>query len=166
MLETAIMLIFPIFLSLALGWDVATFTIPNWLNIGLVLLFIPAALLAHLSFEAIGWHVLIGVILLGLGMGLFAAGYAGGGDAKFLAAIGLWLGPSALVAFLLYTALAGGLLALGLLAFRGMPIPYKWGQHEAVMRLHEPGGGIPYGVALSAAALLVYPATPVFVAFS
>jgi prepilin peptidase CpaA len=29
-----------------------------------------------------------------------------------------------------------------------------------VLRLHDAGGGVPYGIALAAAALLIYPDTP------
>jgi prepilin peptidase CpaA len=32
-------------------------------------------------------------------------------------------------------------------------------RHQWIMRLHEKGGGVPYGIALAAAALTVYPQT-------
>ena len=56
-------------------------------------------------------------LALGLGLGfsigafLFWLGGFGGGDAKLLAAVGATLGPRALLAFLFYCAIAGGLLA-------------------------------------------------------
>ena len=34
------------------------------------------------------------------------------------------------------------------------------------LRLHERGCGIPYGVAIAGAALLIYPSTPWFAAFA
>ena len=61
-----------------------------------------------------GWMSLA----LGLGLGfsigafLFWLGGFGGGDAKLLAAVGATLGSGALPAFLLYSAVAGGLLAV------------------------------------------------------
>ena len=60
-----------------------------------------------------GWMALA----LGLGLGfsigafLFWLGGFGGGDAKLVAAVGATLGPRSLPAFLLYVAIAGGLLA-------------------------------------------------------
>ena len=56
-------------------------------------------------------------LALGLGLGfsigalLFWLGGFGGGDAKLVAAIGATLGPRSLLTFLLYAAIAGGLLA-------------------------------------------------------
>jgi prepilin peptidase CpaA len=38
-------------------------------------------------------------------------------------------------------------------------LPPALADHAWVARLHEPNGGVPYGIALAAAALLVYPST-------
>lgn len=56
------------------------------------------------------------LVLLVLGAAAFAAGVLGGGDVKLLAAAGLFAGPAHMVAFLLVVALAGGALALAVLA--------------------------------------------------
>ncbi|MBN9576732.1 MAG: prepilin peptidase, partial [Alphaproteobacteria bacterium] len=79
-------------LVVAAAWDVASFTIPNTLQLGLVLAFIAFALLAPLPLSVVGMHVLAGLTALALGFTLFALGYVGGGDAKLLAAVALWLG--------------------------------------------------------------------------
>jgi prepilin peptidase CpaA len=42
----------------------------------------------------------------------FALGGLGGGDIKLLAAIGAWLGPSGAIWLVLYTGIAGGVMAL------------------------------------------------------
>lgn len=42
----------------------------------------------------------------------FALGGLGGGDIKLLAAIGAWLGPTAAIWLVLYTGIAGGVMAL------------------------------------------------------
>jgi prepilin peptidase CpaA len=46
-------------------------------------------------------------------------GRTGGGDVKLMAALGTWLGPSMIVKAFLYSAIAGGLLALLVAARRG-----------------------------------------------
>ena len=45
---------------------------------------------------------------------LFALGMLGAGDAKLLAAIGAWVGPTGMVWVLLLTGVAGGVLALAM----------------------------------------------------
>ena len=89
----------------------------------------------------------------------FARGWIGGGDAKLAAATALWLGLAHLVDYLLYASLLGGALTLLILQFRVVPLPKMlWGRQWAE-RLHERDNGVPYGIALAAAALLVYPQT-------
>jgi prepilin peptidase CpaA len=48
---------------------------------------------------------------------------------------------------------------LVLLQFRKLPLPALLARQPWIMRLHEAGGGIPYGIALAAAALAIYPKT-------
>jgi prepilin peptidase CpaA len=50
---------------------------------------------------------------------LYYLGGLGMGDCKLLAAVGAWIGPEQTVFALLGTALAGGVLALGCVAWRG-----------------------------------------------
>ena len=40
-----------------------------------------------------------------------------------------------------------------------MPLPPILATQEWAQRLHQKGGGVPYGIALAAAALFVYPNT-------
>ena len=56
-------------------------------------------------------------------------------------------------------SLFGGVLTLVLIQFRKLPLPGPLARQPWIMRLHETGGGIPYGIALAAAALAVYPRT-------
>ena len=97
--------------------------------------------------------------MLAVGIGMFALGWLGGGDAKLLAAAALWLGFDRLLEYLLYVAMAGGLLALSILIYRSIAPPLWLCREEWAMRLHAKTGGIPYGIALAAAGLLVYPST-------
>jgi prepilin peptidase CpaA len=51
-------------------------------------------------------------------------------------------------------------LTLLLLRFRTVSLPEVLARQNWVQRLHQKDGGIPYGIALAAAALVVYPDTP------
>jgi prepilin peptidase CpaA len=78
----------------------------------------------------------------------------GGGDAKLIAATCLWLGPEGCLAFMIYTALAGGALTLILLAARKFGAVYAPVLPAPLGRHLEPAGDIPYGVAIAAGGLL------------
>jgi prepilin peptidase CpaA len=89
----------------------------------------------------------------------FARGWIGGGDAKLAAATALWLGFDQLMNYLIYASLLGGVLTYALLRFRLYPLPRWLAGHEWAERLHRSDAGVPYGIALATAALLVYPET-------
>ena len=156
MAELLVLTIFPGLIIAAAVSDIARFKIPNWLVVSLTAAFPPIALLIHMPLETLGSHALAGAIMLAVGFALFAPGYIGGGDAKLLAAVALWLGMSHLLHFLVYTAMFGGLLALALLAFRSLPLPASLTGVGWVDRLHTPGGAAPYGVAIGLGALIVF----------
>ncbi|MEM6712548.1 MAG: prepilin peptidase [Pseudomonadota bacterium] len=130
-------------------------TIPNKLCLALVGSFFAAAMLAGLSLETIGWHALASIVALVVTFGLFVLGVFGGGDAKLTAAIALWLGPSLAFEFALLTGVLGGALTLAVLVFRAnrhylIAINAPW-----ATRLLSADVGIPYGIALSGAAMIV-----------
>ena len=66
----------------------------------------------------IGLCLAVGLGALVLGMGMFAAGWIGGGDGKLFAVCALWLGWPAVLPFMLYTGLAGGALTFAILGLR------------------------------------------------
>ena len=156
MTELLVLTIFPGLIIAAAVSDVARLKIPNWLVLLLTAAFLPVALFIHMPLETLGSHALAGCIMFAVGFALFAPGYIGGGDAKLLAAVALWLGMSQLLHFLVYTAMFGGLLALALLAFRSLPLPASLMGVGWVYRLHTPGGAAPYGVAIGLGALIVF----------
>jgi len=104
-------------------------------------------------------HAEAAVAVLAVVFGFFACGWIGGGDAKLAAATALWLGFGHLADYLLYASLLGGALTVLLIQFRALPLPRLFVGREWVERLHRRDGGVPYGIALAAAALLVYPHT-------
>lgn len=141
--------------------DVASFTIPNRLNAALAVAFLPAALLVHLPWGVIGVCVLTGVVALLLGIGLFAAGLCGGGDAKLIAACALWLGLPAVIPFLLFTSLAGGVLGIVVLVARkAIPASVVASGPAWIGRLLGPERHLPYGVAIAVGAFVALPHSP------
>jgi prepilin peptidase CpaA len=132
----------------------------------MVLAFLPLGLLAGLGPWELLDHVGAGLIGLLLGVLLFIPGRFGGGDAKLLAAIALWIGLDSLFPYVLYVALAGGIMVPVFTMMRSVPLPRLLLGQAWALRLHNPGSGIPYGIALAAGALLVYPHTVWFAALA
>lgn len=148
--------VFPLLVIVAALKDVTTMTIPNWLCGALALSFLPAALASGLPLSVVGTHLAVGLAALLAGMGMFAARWLGGGDAKLFAAVALWLGWPDTGTFLVVTGLAGGALTLGLLSARKVaPMLPTFGPSWSA-RLLEPEGDIPYGVAIAAGALFAF----------
>ena len=164
-IETLPLLAFPVLLVVAALTDVTSFTIPNWISSALLLAFPVAALAAGLPWGEVAQHAAVGGVALVIGMGMFAMNWMGGGDAKLMSASALWLGLSGAPSYLMWTALAGGALAVTLITARklraAMPVATgpRW-----VGALLEPKGDIPYGVALAAGALLAFPSSGLFLA--
>jgi prepilin peptidase CpaA len=154
---TAALLAFPVLMIAAALCDVATMTIPNRISIALVPAFFLAAWLARMPLGDIGVHVGVGLAALVVMAGCFAMGWLGGGDAKLLAAASLWIGPMAAGPFLMFTAFAGGLLALTLLVARTMAKSSADRGPAWLRQLLTPKGAIPYGVAIATGAIAAFP---------
>ena len=151
--------IFALLVVVAAVRDLTTFTIPNWISVSLAAAFVPAAIVVGVPLATIGWSALVGVIMLVVGIIMFSLRWIGGGDAKLMAAASLWLGVQGLAPFMLYTGLAGGALALTLLAARSAWLrPYAAVGPSWMDRLATPGGATPYGVAIAVGALASFPA--------
>ncbi|MCB1460477.1 MAG: peptidase, partial [Nitratireductor sp.] len=54
----------------------------------------------------------------------------------------------------------GGILTLVILRIRAVPLPDRIASVGWIARLYRADEGIPYGIALAAAAIFVYPQTP------
>jgi prepilin peptidase CpaA len=146
-------------MAFAAASDLLTMSISNRVSLALSAAFLALALTCGFPLPTILWHLAAGLLVLAAGFGLFARGLVGGGDAKLAAAAALWLGLDRLFDYALVGALLGGVLTLGLLVFRFMPLPGWLARHESAVRLHQCDAGVPYGIALAAAALLIYPST-------
>lgn len=135
-------------------------TIPNRITVGVIVAFCIAALCAQLGWASLASHVCAGLLMLVVGIGMFSLGWLGGGDAKLLAGAALWFGFESLLQYLMMVSLAGGVLVLVLLAYRSRSLPLWMYRQPWALRLHAKAGGVPYGIALAAAGLWLYPSTP------
>jgi prepilin peptidase CpaA len=138
--------------------DLRSRRIDNRIGLGLILLFALHQLLAASAPPP--WRsVAIGIGMLVVGIIIWRRGLIGGGDAKLLAVMAMWAGPTEVVGFLVATSLAGGVLALLTLWYRHIgwaylaPLRTTMGQ-IAASRLPTVGigisAGLPYGVAIAA----------------
>ena len=152
--------LFPAMMAFAASSDLLTLTISNRVSLVLVGGFVALALIGGVSAADILSHLAAGCVVLVAAFSLFARGIVGGGDAKLAAATALWLGFDHLLPYLLYASLLGGALSVGLIWFRMAPLPDWLARHDWAQRLHGKDAGVPYGIALAAAALAVYPQTP------
>jgi len=157
LLHILLLMVFPALVIGAALRDASSFTIPNWISAAAVAAFFPVALASGVALPTLAISLGVGVAALALGIGMFALGWIGGGDAKLFAACGLWLGWPALLPFMAWTAIAGGLLAVGLLGARKVGQPVAAYGPAWIGRLLTPGGNVPYGVAIAVGALAAFP---------
>src|SRR5271166_5904621 len=157
MLSEAIGLtLFPATMAFAAASDLLTMTIANRISLILVAGFAVVAVLGGLSGTVLLSHLAAGIAVLAVAFLCFACRWIGGG-AKLAAATTLWLGFGNLFDYLIYASILGGALTLLIVLFRTIPLPAVLVGSEWAERLHRHDAGIPYGIALAAAALIVYP---------
>lgn len=165
-LQAALLLAFPALVIAGALRDATSYTIPNWISGVLILAFFPAAFALGVPLPAIGLHAGLGVAALIAGMAMFALNWIGGGDAKLFAAAGLWIGWPAGVDYLMVTCIAGGALAVSLLALRSAAVrPLAQMGPAWFGRLATPGESVPYGVAIAVGALVAFPGSTLMKAF-
>ena len=153
------LMLFPAMMAFAASSDLFTMTIPNRVSLILVGGFFALAAMAGMSPVDMLLHVSAACVVLITAFGLFARGIIGGGDAKLATAAALWLGFDHLFPYLIYASLLGGALSVALICFRMVPLPEWLARHAWIERLHGKDGAVPYGIALAASALAVYPDT-------
>jgi prepilin peptidase CpaA len=160
------LLLFPALMAFAASSDLLTMTISNRVSLILVGGFFVLAVWSGMPLADIGIHVAAALAVLVVTFTFFARGWIGGGDAKLAAATALWFGFDHLLLYLIYASLFGGALTLLLIQFRMIPLPQVFAAQVWVQRLHQKDGGVPYGIALAAAALFIYPDTVWMKAFA
>ena len=165
MIATLALFIFPLLMAYAASSDLLTMKIANWLVLLLAGAYFAMALLAHVPLSDIGMSVAAAAIVFAIAFAFFAFGWIGGGDAKLVSATTLWVGFGMMFEYLIYAALLGGGLTLLIIAIRRYPLPSLLQKQRWLDRLHDSKSGVPYGITLAIAALLVYPETQIFMHF-
>ena len=123
--------------------DIRTYTISNRLVLAVGLLAPVYWWSAGLPlWPDIGMQVAAAVVVLALLAGAFYTGMMGGGDVKLAAALALWFSPASTLRFLVYMAIAGGLLTLLVLV-----------AHRVRRKAGRPK--VPYGVAIAIGGLAI-----------
>jgi prepilin peptidase CpaA len=160
MVATALgLMLFPAMMAYAASSDLLSMTISNRVSLILIGGFFVLALVIGMSGSTMLWHIGAGGMVLVITFACFAMGWIGGGDAKLAAATALWFGFDHLLPYLFYASVLGGALTLLLLSFRTVSLPQVLAGQQWLQRLHDQKSGVPYGIALAAAALLIYPDT-------
>lgn len=158
----AVLVVFPAAMAYAAASDLTTMTIPNWLCLSLIAAFGLCAAASGFGWAQSGWHLATGLMMLSICFGMFAAGWIGGGDAKLAAVTALWLGFDQLLPYLFIASLGGGLLTVLILKLRASPLPALASNWTWMQRLHDVKQGVPYGIALAGAALVILPYTAIW----
>lgn len=142
--------VFAMLLGAALVTDILWLRIPNWIIVSLIAAF---AFAASLSAHPGAWwlsHAAGGLIVLAVGFILFAWGKLGGGDAKLMAAIGLWSGLSLLLPLLLTIAILNGAVILAYMGARRWSIGEYLEAHGLRVVSLERGKDMPFAIAVAA----------------
>lgn len=100
----------------AAAWDLRTREVPDWIPLAILAC---AALATLFGWSDVRWTGLVVGLVLGFALpaAVWRLGGLGGADVKLIAGLGAALGPVALLCFLFWTALAGGLLAVAAKSF-------------------------------------------------
>jgi prepilin peptidase CpaA len=162
LLTIVTLVLFPAAMAFSASSDLFSMTISNRANIVLALAYPLLALSVGVPVGAIAANVACGVVVLLVTFTMFTRGWIGGGDAKLAAATAPWLGWALMLEYGVLTSLLGGALTLAILFSRRAPLPNWAARLDWVARLHHPGNGVPYGIALAVAGLALYPSSQIW----
>lgn len=137
--------------------DVLTMTISNRLVIVLFAAYLVLAPATGIGVDTAFLSALAATTALACTTGLFAMGWIGGGDAKLAPVVVLWLGHGLALEFALYASVFGAALTMLILPLRRISVPTSLVSRAWFRRLHDDDMGVPYGVALALAALVLLP---------
>ena len=150
--------------------DLSSFRIPNWVSYGLVLLFLVQSFIVwlatpympSLSFPVPSFAINLGIgfVVLIVAVIFWRRGYIGGGDAKYLAATSLWMGPIGVVQFMVILSALALVMALTLKLSANWGFLVHAGRLPAfVKRLYAKieVNQLPYGFPIGLAALMMIP---------
>jgi prepilin peptidase CpaA len=161
MIAAVALVLFPTLMVFSACTDLLTMTIPNRVSLALVVIFAALALYTHMSWSMALSHLTCGLAMLAATFLMFHMGWIGGGDAKLASATALWLGWDHLLDYGLIASLAGGVLTLVILELRRQE-PRALATSPRFAHLCDKTAGVPYGIALAAGGLIVYPQSPLW----
>lgn len=162
MTELFALFVFPALMAFAASSDLLTMKIPNWVAIAITGGYLAFAIFLQVPLATIALHLACGALVLTITFTMFCLGWMGGGDAKLAAATSVWVGWSLVLDYGLVASLAGGPLTIAIILARRWPLPLFLLRHRWIERLHDARTGIPYGIALAFAGLVIYPHTDVW----
>jgi prepilin peptidase CpaA len=154
--------LFPLLCVYACFSDLFTMRISNRICLAIATLFPFFAFSTGMELSTTGTHFLTGFIVLFISFSLFATGWIGGGDAKLVAAIGIWVGFGQIWEYVAISSVLGGALTVALLSMRQHPLPAFAARQQWLLHLHDKKTGIPYGIALGIASLIILPHSDVW----
>lgn len=136
--------------------DVTSFTIPNRVSYGILLLFVIYAALNWQHIPVLA-HVGLGVFVTALCIVFWKLRWFGGGDAKFVGAIAFWMGPEKILIFAVLLSLIS-ILLLAVLRFVQQWNDYlqasAWPKVAKNLVQKAMENAIPYGLPAAMAALI------------
>ena len=153
-----VFLALPILLAVAIYGEVKDHRIPNWLTLGAMALGLGSAGI-EAGFAGL-WDSFLGLTVGGgILLPFCLLGVLGGGDMKLLAGVGAIVGFPLVLSVLVSTCVAGGLLAVGIMAWHGIFLTTLANAFRAIVGMPRRTKGlrnppmVPYGVAIAAGTL-------------
>jgi prepilin peptidase CpaA len=142
--------------------DIRSMRIPNTHVVVVLVLFGIAFATTPDAFHTLWEHAAAMLVFLVLTYIMFAFGMLGAGDAKYGAALALWVGLPGLMAYVFFMAIIGGVLGVLSLVLRKYrpvknPRAGSW-----VATVQDGGNAVPYGIALSIGVWAAFFHTSVF----
>jgi prepilin peptidase CpaA len=134
--------------------DVMSLRIPNLLTGAIVVLAVVAGLFVVRDVDWWLSHIGAGVLVLVIGMALFATGKIGGGDIKMMAAVALWHGFDKLAPLMIIIGIIGGFVGIVFFALRHFGFGMMLAIHGVRLQSLE-SKGVPYGVAIAAGSVMM-----------
>jgi prepilin peptidase CpaA len=156
------LVLFPALMAFSASSDIFSMRIANGVSMALAMIYPVLAFALGVPPTAILVNVGCGAAVLALTFFMFVRGWIGGGDAKLAAATAPWLGWALMLDYGLIASVIGGALTLAIVMARRAPLPAWATRLEWIVRLHHPENGVPYGVALAAAGLALYPSSQIW----
>ena len=156
-----ILIVFAVGMFTAAYKDLTTMTIPNWVSLLVLGGFVLVMPFVWQGWAVLGEHILVGLTVFAVSFVLFAIGGLGGGDSKLMAATAFWWQWPDLAIYIVYTALAGGVLAAFVLFGRKF-LPARILTAPWAYKLIKDEKNIPYGLALAFGALVTLPQSEIF----